>query len=1080
MTTATEAPSEFQARVVAAQDGDLGTYAQAVHERTYYQYQDVWALALESYNEAVIVCPPDTYKSLDLETQIPTPTGWRRFGDLQVGDEVFDEHGKPTSIVGVSPTWGDRSCYNVRFGDGTSIVADAEHLWLTRTRKDLDDRLADEKTERRAVAALLRGSTDSRIGTHQPRTRTPNGSVKTTEELSTTVRIPYRGGWNHHVPVTEAVEYPEAHLTIAPYTLGAWLGDGHSANGRITNTDSEVWDSIVIDGYKLSEHELTRTVYGLHPELRELGILNNKHIPERYLHAPAESRWELLQGLMDTDGSPGKSGCVFVNTNRRLAYGMLELARSLGLVASIHEYEATLNGVYVGQKWHVTFPTDQDVFRIRRKQQALDKPGPKRQGKPIVAVTSVAARPVRCISVANSTGLFLAGEGFTPTHNSTTVRDYVEREIGRNPNIRILWLMNAGAQSTKQIMAVQQTLEFNNVYKAAYDVREDGKAQWTKEVLYVERTREGADPTLMGTGMNGPYQGLHFDIIIIDDPTEQEDPHSPTTMEMQRNKVRGVIHDRLVEGGRIVVILTRWGDNDLVPTFADMGFCLAPWTKVLKSDLSWVDIGSLVVGDDLIGIDEFPLGNRQRRKMRKSKVLSVRDLTLPCYKIVFEGGREVVASAEHPWLRTNRHGRHNRSKDWVVTKDLTPGEEIRDLGVPWSFDESREAGYLAGFLDSDGFISRSGGWVGLSQNPGVALETVTHAALDVGFEFVPNGFQDRECHNYKIEDPSKRLALIGSIRPSRLLERAGDLWNGVEPPIGRNGQARANGCRVKAVDYVGPCETVGITTSENTFVAEGLFTHNTIIEMPIVGDYPWGPTLDPVRFTEEWIENKRKKKGDILFALTFMLSAEAAAGNLVLREHIRYWDKDTLPTTALNLYVGVDPAASVRTYADHSAIATIGLDIKTKIKYLVDMWCGRLETPDLEKEIVNRAKRMVGLRGVGLETKGFQLSLLQGMRRRYNLPFVEIPYRTRRTEMYRIKAIDDNKVGRAMYLDAQFSSGLLLIPKSLPLVDGISLESELCSIPHGKMDDRMDALAIASILAEAAVPTGMSVRLRGF
>ncbi len=254
----------------------------------------------------------------------------------------------------------------------------------------------------------------------------------------------------------------------------------------------------------------------------------------------------------------------------------------------------------------------------------------------------------------------------------------------------------------------------------------------------------------------------------------------------------------------------------------------------------------------------------------------------------------------------------------------------------------------------------------------------------------------------------------------------------------------------------------------------------TIIEMPIVADYPWGPTLDPVRFPEEWVERKRQKKGDILFALTFMLSAEAAAGNLVLREHIRYWDKDTLPTTPLDLFMGIDPAASLKTYADHSAIATIGLDLRTKTKYLVDMWCGRVETPDLEAEIVKRAQRQVGLRKVGLETKGFQLSLLQGMRRRYNLPFDEVPYRTRRTEMYRIKAIDNNKVGRAMYLDAQFSSGLLLIPKNLPLVDGVSLESELCSIPHGKMDDRMDALAIASILAEAAVPSGMKVRLRGF
>ncbi|KKK75825.1 hypothetical protein LCGC14_2869820, partial [marine sediment metagenome] len=78
------------------------------------------------------------------------------------------------------------------------------------------------------------------------------------------------------------------------------------------------------------------------------------------------------------------------------------------------------------------------------------------------------------------------------------------------------------------------------------------------------------------------YQGLHFNIIIIDDPTDQDDVKSPTTMVDQVEKIRGVISDRLMEkgnefyphDGRIVVILTRWGGNDLVPTFADMGFTI--------------------------------------------------------------------------------------------------------------------------------------------------------------------------------------------------------------------------------------------------------------------------------------------------------------------------------------------------------------------------------------------------------------------------------------------------------------------------------------------------------------------------
>lgn len=412
------------------------------------------------------------------------------------------------------------------------------------------------------------------------------------------------------------------------------------------------------------------------------------------------------------------------------------------------------------------------------------------------------------------------------TYKSTTVRHFVERAIGRNPDIRILWIMNAGDQAMKNVMAVRQTIEGNNVYRQAFGIAEDKDSQWTNSVLFVKRDYKGPDPTLMGAGINGPYQGLHFDIVILDDLTDQEDPRSPTTMLAQEEKLRGVIIDRVLEGGRIIGICTRWGETDLVPTFADMGF--------------------------------------------------------------------------------------------------------------------------------------------------------------------------------------------------------------------------------------------------------------TIVEMPIVGDYPWGPTLSPTRFPPERVEIIRQKKGDVLFAMTFMCNPQAVGGNLISREHIGYWEKDTFPTKSMPFFMGIDPSASLKTYADHSAIATVGIDWKTRVMYLVDMWCKRVETPDLESQIVRKFRRMGAIRRIGLETKGFQLSLLQGMRRRYRLPFKEIPYRTRRTQMQKVIAVDNDKVGRALYLDSLFSSGRLLIPRGLPLVEGISLESELCTIPNGKMDDRMDALAFACVLAEGAMPMSLKVRIRGF
>ena len=37
-------------------------------------------------------------KALALDTPIPTPTGWKLMGQLQIGDLVFDERGLPTAI----------------------------------------------------------------------------------------------------------------------------------------------------------------------------------------------------------------------------------------------------------------------------------------------------------------------------------------------------------------------------------------------------------------------------------------------------------------------------------------------------------------------------------------------------------------------------------------------------------------------------------------------------------------------------------------------------------------------------------------------------------------------------------------------------------------------------------------------------------------------------------------------------------------------------------------------------------------------------------------------------------------------
>src|SRR5947209_4999009 len=72
-------------------------------------------------------------KALALETPVPTPDGWTTMGQLRPGDWVFDIEGHPTPIIAASEVMLQRPCRAVDFSDGTTVVADADHLWQVWT-----------------------------------------------------------------------------------------------------------------------------------------------------------------------------------------------------------------------------------------------------------------------------------------------------------------------------------------------------------------------------------------------------------------------------------------------------------------------------------------------------------------------------------------------------------------------------------------------------------------------------------------------------------------------------------------------------------------------------------------------------------------------------------------------------------------------------------------------------------------------------------------------------------------------------------------------------------------------------------
>jgi deoxycytidine triphosphate deaminase len=131
-------------------------------------------------------------KALAADTPVPTPGGWRRMGELRVGEQVFGRDGHPVTIIAATPVLLGRPCREVVFSDGRSLVADLSHGWVTRTR-----------SERRAGRA---------------------GSVRTTAQVAGSLRA--GRGWNHHVELAGPVRYPGQPLPADPYRLGTLLGAG--------------------------------------------------------------------------------------------------------------------------------------------------------------------------------------------------------------------------------------------------------------------------------------------------------------------------------------------------------------------------------------------------------------------------------------------------------------------------------------------------------------------------------------------------------------------------------------------------------------------------------------------------------------------------------------------------------------------------------------------------------------------------------------------------------------------------------------------------------------------------------------
>jgi len=503
-------------------------------------FHQEWLKLFEDNNFISLLAPRGHGKEEDINTPILTPNGWKKMGDLLIGDYVIGSDGKPTKVIGVYPQ-GVKEVYKVETSDGRSTRCGKEHLWTVQTPSNTKDKFIT-KTTLELSKNYKSKRFDKRNGKHY---------------------IEYR----HFIPTVSPIEFEEKKLLIEPYTLGAWLGDGDSNGNGFTTADEEILRYL---NYEITsrKRKYRYGLIGLKTHLKELGLINNKSIPEEYLFASKEQRIALLQGLMDTDGNNQTDGHVFEfnNSNYELINGVLALIRSLGGTGKLSERYTSYSGSNNKFKsYRITGKVPKSIIPFRLKRKIEQWKGSLKTRSSIINISKDGYAECQCIQVENEDGLYITKD-YLLTHNTVLVSSYLTWKIVQDPDIRILTVTINQDKANEMMSLLQSALERNERLIEIFG-QQKGYSDWSRSTLRVMRAgRSGKahkEPTFTVVGVTASMVGGHYDIIILDDITDQNNSRTEHRRRDLVDWYNSTLTPMLEPEGKIISIGTRWHESDI-------------------------------------------------------------------------------------------------------------------------------------------------------------------------------------------------------------------------------------------------------------------------------------------------------------------------------------------------------------------------------------------------------------------------------------------------------------------------------------------------------------------------------------
>ena len=360
------------------------------------------------------------------ETRIVTPHGYKKLGDLKVGNYISDPcTGSWEKVIQIFEHY-DKDVYEITFDDGATCECGLEHLWKAR-RTGLSRR-SDSNTKGWRIYTfeeIKKFLDEQKSGEHYDRGTKDYFYIPLCEPIKFSVGDP----WHLNLP------------SIDPYIIGALIGDGcitESAQkhgyAKLCSADSEIVQVFIDAGidmshcwakagnkatdYKIKDGRINEI-------LQKTGLRgknsSNKFIPEIYKWGTVETRISLLQGLMDTDGTVNPGGkCLYYTISEQLAKDVRFIIESLGGVATIKSRKKSYNGkVGAYYELYIKIKNPSRIFRLPRKKNACTEfnGGVSETCRRIVSYRYVGKKDCRCLTVDSINRLYMSGD-FVVTHNT--------------------------------------------------------------------------------------------------------------------------------------------------------------------------------------------------------------------------------------------------------------------------------------------------------------------------------------------------------------------------------------------------------------------------------------------------------------------------------------------------------------------------------------------------------------------------------------------------------------------------------------------------------------------------------------